>query len=83
MVSFLENILCVTQEGNRIKIIDFGLARKYDPDKKLQVSYLLLKIYYISLGWLTAVVALWGKHIMHERTRKKYFCYFHFHMLQI
>lgn len=40
-VFFLENILCVTHEGNRIKIIDFGLARKYDPDKKLQVSYLL------------------------------------------
>ena len=32
-----ENILCITKEGNRIKIIDFGLARKYDPDKKLQV----------------------------------------------
>lgn len=32
-----ENILCLTREGNRIKIIDFGLARKYDPDKKLQV----------------------------------------------
>lgn len=32
-----ENILCLTQEGNRIKIIDFGLARKFDPDKKLQV----------------------------------------------
>lgn len=44
---FLENILCVTHDGNRIKIIDFGLARKYDPDKKLQVSYLLFKIYYI------------------------------------
>ena len=33
-----ENILCLTQEGNRIKIIDFGLARKFDPDKKLQVN---------------------------------------------
>ena len=33
-----ENILCLTKEGNRIKIIDFGLARKYDPNKKLQVS---------------------------------------------
>lgn len=32
-----ENILCLTQEGNRIKIIDFGLARKFDPNKKLQV----------------------------------------------
>lgn len=33
-----ENILCLTREGNRIKVIDFGLARRYDPDKKLQVS---------------------------------------------
>jgi len=32
-----ENILCLTREGNRVKIIDFGLAREYDPDKKLQV----------------------------------------------
>uniref|UniRef100_A0A336MX37 CSON006730 protein n=1 Tax=Culicoides sonorensis TaxID=179676 RepID=A0A336MX37_CULSO len=34
-----ENILCTTREGNRIKIIDFGLAREYDPDKKLQVLF--------------------------------------------
>ncbi|XP_046623921.1 striated muscle preferentially expressed protein kinase-like isoform X1 [Neodiprion virginianus] len=34
-----ENILCLTKEGNRIKIIDFGLARKYDPNKKLQVLF--------------------------------------------
>lgn len=34
-----ENILCLTKTGNRIKIIDFGLARKYDPDKKLQVLF--------------------------------------------
>lgn len=34
-----ENILCLTQAGNRIKIIDFGLAREYDPDKKLQVLF--------------------------------------------
>lgn len=34
-----ENILCLTEEGNRIKIIDFGLARKYDPDKKLQILF--------------------------------------------
>lgn len=33
-----ENILCITREGNRIKVIDFGLARRYDPEKKLQVS---------------------------------------------
>ncbi|XP_032668312.1 calcium/calmodulin-dependent protein kinase type II subunit gamma-like isoform X2 [Odontomachus brunneus] len=34
-----ENILCLTKEGNRIKIIDFGLAREYDPNKKLQVLF--------------------------------------------
>ncbi|XP_066998813.1 myosin light chain kinase, smooth muscle [Anabrus simplex] len=34
-----ENILCLTKTGNRIKIIDFGLARKYDPQKKLQVLF--------------------------------------------
>ncbi|XP_037954687.1 myosin light chain kinase family member 4-like, partial [Teleopsis dalmanni] len=34
-----ENILCLTQEGNRIKIIDFGLARKFDPDKRLQILF--------------------------------------------
>lgn len=34
-----ENILCLTKTGNRIKIIDFGLARKYDPEKKLQVLF--------------------------------------------
>lgn len=39
-----ENILLLTKEGNRIKIIDFGLARKYDPDKKLQVSAIELYI---------------------------------------
>ncbi|XP_029731949.1 death-associated protein kinase related isoform X4 [Aedes albopictus] len=34
-----ENILCLTESGNRIKIIDFGLAREYDPDNKLQVLF--------------------------------------------
>ncbi|XP_075235091.1 uncharacterized protein LOC142332527 [Lycorma delicatula] len=34
-----ENILCLTKTGNRIKIIDFGLARKFEPDKKLQVLF--------------------------------------------
>ncbi|XP_055693724.1 uncharacterized protein LOC129796062 isoform X2 [Lutzomyia longipalpis] len=34
-----ENIMCLTREGNRIKIIDFGLARKFDPNKKLQVLF--------------------------------------------
>lgn len=39
-----ENILCLSREGNRIKIIDFGLARRYDPDKKLQVHPHLSRI---------------------------------------
>ncbi|KAK0162885.1 hypothetical protein PV327_006621 [Microctonus hyperodae] len=34
-----ENILCLTKEGNRVKIIDFGLARQFDPRKKLQVLF--------------------------------------------
>lgn len=34
-----ENILCLSREGNRIKIIDFGLARRYDPETKLQILF--------------------------------------------
>ncbi|CAL1548444.1 unnamed protein product [Lymnaea stagnalis] len=34
-----ENILCLTREGNRIKIIDFGLARKYNPKDDLRVLF--------------------------------------------
>ncbi|EDW10670.2 serine/threonine-protein kinase dst1 [Drosophila mojavensis] len=34
-----ENILVLSQKGNRIKIIDFGLARKFDPDKRLRVLF--------------------------------------------
>lgn len=34
-----ENVLCLTEGGNRIKIIDFGLAREYDPFTKLQVLF--------------------------------------------
>lgn len=34
-----ENILCLSKTGNRIKIIDFGMARRYDPKKKLQVLF--------------------------------------------
>ncbi|KAL5007311.1 hypothetical protein ScPMuIL_016117 [Solemya velum] len=34
-----ENILCLTREGNRIKIIDFGLARSYDPKDDLRVMF--------------------------------------------
>ncbi|XP_072412983.1 uncharacterized protein [Chiloscyllium punctatum] len=34
-----ENILCVDQNGNQVKIIDFGLARRYKPRDKLRVSF--------------------------------------------
>ncbi|XP_024900415.1 myosin light chain kinase 3 isoform X3 [Pteropus alecto] len=34
-----ENILCVTQTGHQIKIIDFGLARRYKPREKLKVNF--------------------------------------------
>ncbi|ESO87006.1 hypothetical protein LOTGIDRAFT_235177 [Lottia gigantea] len=34
-----ENILCLSREGNRIKIIDFGLARKYNPKEDLRVLF--------------------------------------------
>lgn len=34
-----ENVLCVTRCGNRIKIIDFGMARRYDANKSLQVLF--------------------------------------------
>lgn len=34
-----ENVLCFTRTGNRIKLIDFGLARRYDPKKTLQVMF--------------------------------------------
>lgn len=34
-----ENILCVNRDGHRIKIIDFGLARKFDPSKQLKVLF--------------------------------------------
>uniref|UniRef100_A0A6Q2WZY0 Protein kinase domain-containing protein n=1 Tax=Esox lucius TaxID=8010 RepID=A0A6Q2WZY0_ESOLU len=34
-----ENILCVNSTGNQIKIIDFGLARKYRPREKLKVNF--------------------------------------------
>ena len=34
-----ENILCLTKSGNRIKIIDFGLARRFEPMKKLQILF--------------------------------------------
>uniref|UniRef100_A0A646QDX3 Myosin light chain kinase, smooth muscle n=1 Tax=Hemiscolopendra marginata TaxID=943146 RepID=A0A646QDX3_9MYRI len=34
-----ENVLCLSKTGNRIKLIDFGLARKYDPKKDLQILF--------------------------------------------
>jgi len=34
-----ENILCVTRTGNQVKLIDFGLARRYNPKEKLQVLF--------------------------------------------
>jgi len=34
-----ENILCLTRKGNRVKIIDFGLARRFEPQRKLQVLF--------------------------------------------
>ncbi|XP_039998880.1 myosin light chain kinase 2, skeletal/cardiac muscle isoform X2 [Xiphias gladius] len=34
-----ENILCVSRVTNKIKIIDFGLARVYKPREKLRVNF--------------------------------------------
>ncbi|CAG2177625.1 unnamed protein product, partial [Oppiella nova] len=34
-----ENVLCVTRTGNRIKLIDFGLARRYNKNDKLQILF--------------------------------------------
>ncbi|GAA6092164.1 myosin light chain kinase 2, skeletal/cardiac muscle isoform X2 [Tachysurus ichikawai] len=34
-----ENILCVNRSSHQIKIIDFGLARRYKPREKLRVSF--------------------------------------------
>ncbi|XP_067854034.1 myosin light chain kinase 3 isoform X1 [Heptranchias perlo] len=34
-----ENILCVNNTGNQIKIIDFGLARRYKPREKLKINF--------------------------------------------
>ncbi|NXA03505.1 MYLK2 kinase, partial [Sapayoa aenigma] len=34
-----ENILCVTATGHMVKIIDFGLARRYNPKEKLKVNF--------------------------------------------
>uniref|UniRef100_A0A8C5KJK0 Myosin light chain kinase family, member 4 n=1 Tax=Jaculus jaculus TaxID=51337 RepID=A0A8C5KJK0_JACJA len=34
-----ENILCVNRNAKQIKIIDFGLARRYKPREKLKVNF--------------------------------------------
>ena len=34
-----ENILCKTRTSYEIKIIDFGLARSYDPDQTLRIMF--------------------------------------------
>ncbi|KAJ8360941.1 hypothetical protein SKAU_G00174660 [Synaphobranchus kaupii] len=34
-----ENILCVNRNGHQVKIIDFGLARRYKPREKLRISF--------------------------------------------
>uniref|UniRef100_A0A9J8CBK4 Protein kinase domain-containing protein n=1 Tax=Cyprinus carpio carpio TaxID=630221 RepID=A0A9J8CBK4_CYPCA len=34
-----ENILCVSRQTNKVKIIDFGLARRYKPREKLRVNF--------------------------------------------
>lgn len=34
-----ENVLCISKQGNRIKLIDFGFARLFDPNNKLQVMF--------------------------------------------
>lgn len=34
-----ENILCLSRTGNRIKLIDFGLARRLDPSNPIRVMF--------------------------------------------
>lgn len=34
-----ENILCLSKSSNRIKIIDFGLARDYNPKSDTRVLF--------------------------------------------
>ena len=35
----LENIVCVSPDSHHIKLIDFGLSRRYIPHQKLQVNF--------------------------------------------
>ena len=34
-----ENIMCVDKTGSRIKLIDFGLARRFDPSSNVKVMF--------------------------------------------
>lgn len=34
-----ENILCLHRDSHQIKLIDFGLAKKYDPQNPLRVMF--------------------------------------------
>lgn len=36
---FKENIVCVAPDSHHIKLIDFGLSRRYVPHQKLQVNF--------------------------------------------
>lgn len=47
-----ENIMCINKTGTQIKIIDFGLARKYNPKETTRVSTSYNKYIY-SLTLLT------------------------------
>ena len=42
-------MLVIDKSGNRIKIIDFGLARKIEKGKKLQVLFGTTEFVWISL----------------------------------
>lgn len=47
-----ENVLVIDKSGNRIKLIDFGLARRIEKGKKLQVLFgtvEFVSFHYISL----------------------------------
>ena len=34
-----ENIMCVEKSGHRIKLIDFGLARRFEPSDDMKVMF--------------------------------------------
>ena len=39
MNPYKENIVCVAPDSHHIKLIDFGLSRRYVPHQKLQVNF--------------------------------------------